>query len=323
MVLQLHTLWSVVREINIPELRRELELPLRIAVVGRPTAERGAVVRLLGGTEAAFIREVDTATVGREDNALWSADLVVVVGPPDGPTPDERAALEWAVRGQAPTVLIIAGHGIQPAGGPTGRQPGGVAAVLDIDIDHTDLAQQRLAATLLDLLGTRSLALARAAPGLREPLAGRLIHDTSLANAQFALLSTLPAWIPLIGGLAGSAADLFVLTKNQVLLVFKLAGMYGHDLNQWRRILIEIAPVVGGAFVWRSVARVLVGLLPTPISAVPKTTVAYVGTATVGEIARRYYRDGVRANAAAVREIQQGALRRVQAAMKRRPTSSA
>jgi uncharacterized protein (DUF697 family) len=194
--------------------------------------------------------------------------------------------------------------------------------VLDVDLDRAPSEQHGLASTLLDLLGSRSLALAREVPGLREPLAERLIRDTSRANAQFALLSTLPTWIPLVGALSGSAADVLILTKNQVLLVFKLAGMYGRDLGQWRQILIEITPVVGGAFLWRSLARTLVGLLPTPIAAVPKTTIAFVGTATVGEIARRYYRDGLPLNATTVQEIQRHALQRVQEAAKLRPTSS-
>jgi uncharacterized protein (DUF697 family) len=291
--------------------------------MGPPTAERREVARLLGGADADLVDQVDVpiSTVG--ESMLRTADLVAIVGLPEGPAPEERAAIERVARGPVPAALIIAGYGIDEAGGPTGSYPGGLAAVLDVDLDRPAEEQHGLASTLLDLLGTRSLALAREVPGLREPLAERLIRDTSRANAQFALLSTLPAWIPLVGALSGSAADVLILTKNQMLLVFKLAGIYGRDLGQWRQILIEIVPVVGGAFFWRSIARALVGLLPTPIAAVPKTTVAFVGTATVGELARRYYRDGIRIDPTTLREIQRHALQRVQEAAKLRPTSSA
>ena len=44
-------------------------------------------------------------------------------------------------------------------------------------------------------------------------------------------MSSLPANLPLIGGLVGDMADVLVLTKNQVLLLFKLAGLYGRDLR--------------------------------------------------------------------------------------------
>ena len=94
--------------------------------------------------------------------------------------------------------------------------------------------------------------------------------------------------------MVSSVADLFILTKNQVTLVFRIAGIYGRDLSDRTRVLLEIAPVVGGAFLWRSVARSLVALLPGALGAVPKTLVAYVGTYVVGQIAHYYYREGRR-----------------------------
>src|SRR4029077_12216250 len=103
------------------------------------------------------------------------------------------------------------------------------------------------------------LAAARRHPLLREPVAEHLIRDASRVNAQFAAISSLPANLPIVGGLVGDVADVLVLTKNQVLLLFKLAGLYGRDLRLGRELLLEIVPVVGSAFVWRSTARALVG----------------------------------------------------------------
>jgi hypothetical protein len=56
--------------------------------------------------------------------------------------------------------------------------------------------------------------------------------------------------------------------------------------------LIEIVPVVGSAFLWRTTARALVGLLPSLLGVVPKTVVAYSGTYLVGQMARYYYHYG-------------------------------
>ena len=67
--------------------------------------------------------------------------------------------------------------------------------------------------------------------------------------------------------------------------------------------MAEIAPVVGGAFVWRTIARSLVGFFPAYVSAVPKTAVAYVGTYTVGEIARYYYASGKRPSPGVIEAI--------------------
>jgi uncharacterized protein (DUF697 family) len=136
------------------------------------------------------------------------------------------------------------------------------------------------------------LSAGRRHPLLRESVADHLIRDASRVNAQFAALSSVPATIPLLGGVVGDMADMLVLTKNQVLLLFKLAGLYGRDLELGRTLLVEIMPVVGSAFVWRSTARVLVGMLPSLLGMVPKTLVAYTGTYVVGQTARYYYRIG-------------------------------
>jgi uncharacterized protein (DUF697 family) len=104
-------------------------------------------------------------------------------------------------------------------------------------------------------------------------------------------------------------ADMLVLTKNQVLLLFKLAGLYGRDLELGRQLLVEIMPVVGGAFFWRSTARALVGLLPSLLGLLPKTLVAYTGTYIVGETARYYYRFGRRPPPEFARELRNEATR--------------
>jgi uncharacterized protein (DUF697 family) len=106
-----------------------------------------------------------------------------------------------------------------------------------------------------------------------------------------------------LGGFVGDMADVLVLTKNQVLLLFKLAGLYGRDLALGRELLLEVLPVVGGAFFWRTTARALVGLLPGAVAIVPKTLIAYVGTYVVGEVARYYFRFGRKPPPEVVREL--------------------
>jgi uncharacterized protein (DUF697 family) len=108
-----------------------------------------------------------------------------------------------------------------------------------------------------------------------------------------------------------------VLTKNQVLLLFKLAGLYGRDLELGRQLLVEIMPVVGGAFVWRSTARALVGLLPGLLGLLPKTIVAYTGTYVVGQTARYYYRFGRKPPPEFLRELRAEATRQARETMAR------
>jgi hypothetical protein len=97
-----------------------------------------------------------------------------------------------------------------------------------------------------------------------------------------------------VGGLAATGADLVVLTKNQAMLLVKLATIHGRATDNRMQLLSEIVPVVGAAFLWRWVARALVTLLPSPLSIAPRIGVAYVGTYVVGRAAAYYYDQGHR-----------------------------
>jgi uncharacterized protein (DUF697 family) len=52
-----------------------------------------------------------------------------------------------------------------------------------------------------------------------------------MVNAQFALISSLPSLIPVLGFFVGGIADTLVLTKNQAMLVFKLAAIHGRNID--------------------------------------------------------------------------------------------
>ena len=87
-----------------------------------------------------------------------------------------------------------------------------------------------------------------------------------------------------------AAADTVILTKNQALLVYRLALAHGAPAEFQRR-MIEITPVIGGAVVWRQVAGGLVGLIPG-YGILPKTAVAYAGTYITGRAAELWYQRG-------------------------------
>jgi uncharacterized protein (DUF697 family) len=139
-------------------------------------------------------------------------------------------------------------------------------------------------------MGDRTTAIGRAFPAMRAAAAKVTIDETAVANAQFALVSNIPAILPIIGGFAAAGADFIVLTKNQVMMIYKLAAIYGRDLNQQTKIIQEIAPVVGVGFAWRTIAREAAGFLPFAAGTVPKVAVAYAGTAVAGRAAEFYYR---------------------------------
>ena len=286
--------WRLTRELDVQGLRESFERPVTIRVLGSdaPVAQR--VARLIEPDPAAG--EVTHGVLG--DLSRERADLyVVAIG--GALEPDARRTLSDLSVSEIPLVLVQSegAAGMLVLGIPDDR------VITLADAEGDDEARARLFKSLVRAAPEVLLSAGRRHPLLREPVAEHLIRDTARVNAQFAAISSLPANIPLVGGLVGDMADMIVLTKNQVLLLFKLAGLYGRDLELGRQLIVEIMPVVGGAFLWRTTARALVGLLPSVVGLVPKTVVAYSGTYLVGELARYYYHHGRKPPPEIVREL--------------------
>ncbi|HYI24808.1 MAG TPA: hypothetical protein VD767_05290 [Thermomicrobiales bacterium] len=126
-----------------------------------------------------------------------------------------------------------------------------------------------------------------------RPVAVKVIVDeTSRANAQFAVVSNLPAVVPVLGSMFAAGADLIVLTKNQIMMAYKLAAASNRDLADHTGIIRELVPVVGAGFLWRSVAREAASFIPFAAGTIPKAVIAFAGTYTIGRAVDYYYRFG-------------------------------
>lgn len=152
------------------------------------------------------------------------------------------------------------------------------------------------------------LSLGRTFPALRQQAAMQVVNGTSRANAQFAVVSNIPALVPVVGGVLSAGADMIVLTKNQLMMLFKLAAVHDQDIDNRMRIYREMIPVVGAGLFWRSVARSLAAMMPFAAGAVPKVAIAFAGTYAVGMAAHVYYHEGTRVNAERMREFYRQAL---------------
>jgi uncharacterized protein (DUF697 family) len=187
--------------------------------------------------------------------------------------------------------MVIAICGVSAPGDPGQPRPEFAQARIVVLPDLTaPEAVEALAGAILERLpAERHLAAARAVPGLRFNYARELVNSIAFSNATYAFASAIPEQIPLLS-LPFAAADLIVLTKNQALMVYRLALAHGAPPDFQAR-MAEIAPVVGGAFVWRQLARTLVGLIPV-WGVVPKVAVSYAGTYATGMAAWRWFADG-------------------------------
>lgn len=137
------------------------------------------------------------------------------------------------------------------------------------------------------------VAFGRYLPGMRAAACRRLVLRASENNARFAFLSALPWVIPISLPFlpASSVMDVLVLTKNQAMLVMRLAAAHGHPPGYTRQVK-EILGTVASAMGWRTLARELAGMIPAGIGVAAKTAIAYSGTMTVGKAALFYYQRG-------------------------------
>jgi hypothetical protein len=289
------SIWKTVREVDVNAVHREVERPVAVVCVGDRVA-LGHVERLLHEGPDRYPRQpsalvpIPLEAVGERAREIARADLLLVALVTTATLSGEEAAgLERLAALQRPTQILIAfGAPHQEPPAWLSRLGDDVAVLLD---PHAPGAAERLAERLLAALPKElHLAAARRLPGLRALVARRLTAEVSLSNATVAVASGLPSAFVVLG-LPIAAADSLILTKNQALLVYRLALAHGAP-PEFRKRMIEISPVIGGAVVWRQVAGGLVGLVPG-YGILPKTAVAYAGTYITGRAAELWYQKGV------------------------------
>lgn len=240
-------------------------------------------------------RPFHLALIGTEDHArLLMARLALESAAPrdlgpQGPADIRPYVARYADRSAAPPGSLVL-----DADALTSDEASLAAAVAKIAAEQPDLR----------------LALARRVPAFRPAVVSLLIGEAARENARIALVSALPGIVPITGFLLPAAAlgDMVLLTKNQILLLLRIAAAYGKDMDLRARTR-ELLPVVGSAFGWRAAARELIGLVPGGIGLLVKGSVAYAGTYTVGKAASVYYSTGQTLSPPRLRQLYNDALK--------------
>ena len=256
-LLTARNLMGIVREINLEKLKKEAEQPLRLVVTG----------------------DVELA---------------------------RKLALEL---GSAPTVSVLHDAADERAGDirlKVTKRAAGIEGVFEVRLELThgdaskrlelsNLDSSELAPFLLDSVPDElKLALARQIPLVRESYARSLIDQTSASNAVVAASTGLAGAVPVLSIPIG-LADIVVLTKNQLVMAYKLALAEGKS-GKPTDIMGEIVSVLGGGLLFREAARKLVGLVPV-FGFVPKIAVAYGGTYAIGQVVHVWAAEGKTASA--------------------------
>ena len=136
---------------------------------------------------------------------------------------------------------------------------------------------ERMGRWIVAVCREKRLAFAIAFPFMRRPLAKDIIQVCAIENAGIGLIPFIPG------------ADLPLITLNQAKMVLQIAAAYGKSMDKSR--LKELAVVIVGAYLSRSLARKLVAAVPG-IGFVFKTGVAYGSTIAMGYAVVEYFEGG-------------------------------
>lgn len=268
------TLWDTMKSVSVKSIADEAARGVAVALVGTPE-KRAAVLRHLYPTQHA----------GAENTLVRVFDTTA---PADG-FPPEPGTFDFIIdagggRLLPPERLRI--YGVEELGG-----------------------WERTAERILEQHHDLQLALAQRFPGLRPLVAQHIIRETAQANAQFAMLTALPGVFPILGAIlpVGAVGDMLMLTKNQAMMLYRLAAAYGLPLDLRTRSR-DLAPLLANAFGWRAIAREIVGGIPGGVGLVMRGTIAYAGTVAIGKALQRLYETGRQPSKAVVNQLYRDAL---------------
>ena len=306
----LGNIWTTFKELDIRPIRDEAEHPLILAFVGAAEVGKSTLIAALRH-DARAREKVISPTIEVDLHAaaqLGEADLIVLMldATRGGFSVEAELFAEWQRAARNVIVFYNKMDAVVESNalGGTLTAWSGARVALGSANDPASLATEFIP-RVLDALPDQHLALARRYPLFRVAVARKLISDTSIANATYAFSTGLAEVVPALD-IPFNVADIVILTKNQALMVYKLGLALGLS-TRWQDHVAELGGVVGAGFLWRQVARQLVGLVPV-WGILPKVAVAYAGTYAVGEAIVRWYQTGHKVSGRGMRELYADAL---------------
>lgn len=311
----LTNIWNTIKEIDLKPYRAEAQRGIRIAVAGKSGSGRHNLADQMRRDPArpsvVTVSPVLILDLDHMDEAFQrgsQADLIILMmdaGQIDIIT-EIQLARRWLNTGKKMLVVInqkTDSSNVESVTPSVSLDPWGTWGkkhVLAGDIEDSNFITQKFCALVVELVPDLWLALGRYFPLFRIPIAKQMINDTCLSNATYAISTSLAEVVPVLD-IPLNVADMFVLTKAQAFLVYKLGLMLGFSF-EWQDYIKEFSGVLGGGFFWRQIARQLVGLIPA-WGIVPKAAVAYAGTYVVGYVVLQWYLTGRHISRKQMREL--------------------
>ena len=311
-VATLTNFWETLKEADLQPLRQQALRGVRIAIIGRPGSGRATLADQMRRAPHApqMISDAPVLVLPLEAAAQAAGtDLVILVVDSrlaDSSREQELVTL-WHNAGWRVLVLI---NQFAETPGDVAVSPwvskGRRRVVWGSVLDSKFLLDQFVPA-VVDLMPEYLLPLGRHFPLFRQAVGHELINDACFSNTAYALSTGLAEMIPVVA-IPLTLADMVILTKTQLFLVYKLGLALGYS-TRWQDYVAEFGGVLGSGFVWRQLARSLVGLVPV-VGILPKTAVAYAGTYVVGQTVYQWCMSGKHLSRQQMQQLYLGAFER-------------
>jgi uncharacterized protein (DUF697 family) len=273
--IKLSNLWRVIRDVDLERIRASARTPFEMLVVAEDPAlaerVRTGLGSVPGGAVHPYVVALDPEAVRHRPVTPL---LVVLASESPELSLTMKGVDEHCIRARWPRLSLIVGTAAPEAGARRVAEHARLAVV-----DPVAAPRPLLRAVIDQIEGDARLAVAAALPAFRPIVAEVIVDETAKANASFAVTTGLAETIPVLTAPL-NMGDMIVLTKNQLIMGYKIALAAGRN-DEPRSMITEILGVIGGGFLFRQMARQLVGLIPVA-GLVPKVAIAYAGTYAMG-----------------------------------------
>jgi uncharacterized protein (DUF697 family) len=291
---EVSNVWKNLREVDLRPIRDAALQPVKIALVGAIGSGRHTLAGQMRIDPSRPQMQTQTPLmIGDLKETEWvsGTDLIILIidATSKNTTREQALARGWVDSGKRVLVFLnkidLLAHGQMLDDWTTWQ----VNHLVYASANNPQSLIKNFVPVVMDLLPDRLIPLARQFPLFRVPVANHLISETCFTNAAYSLSSGLAGVVPALI-VPMNISDMVVLSKAQAFLVYKLGLAFGLS-TEWRDYVAEFGSVVGSGFLWRQLARQLVGLIPV-WGIVPKVGVAYAGTYVVGHAVLRWYLTG-------------------------------
>jgi uncharacterized protein (DUF697 family) len=317
----LTNLWDNVREADLRPYRVQAQRGVQIAIIGRLGSGRSTLADRMRRDPSHPQHASDTPV------AVLDLDMIPQAGHPDltilvidsrrqDIAAEQELIRNWQNSGKRALVLINLFEDAAMSEAVKTMTGGGSRWIVSGSVLDGRFLTEKFSQAVIEIMPDQLLALGRYFPLFRIPIAHHLINDTSFSNAAYAMSTGLVETIGVLD-IPITIADTVVLTKAQAFLVYKLGLALGYSTN-FQDYIAEFGSVLGGGFVWRQLARSLVGLIPL-WGIIPKTGVSYAGTYVVGHAVLQWYLTGKHISKNQMQQIYSQALEKSKAALSKLP----